>query len=336
MASINNDPIHQKMQSAFVFANSLSNFFRNLHIDIKHIVESSGVEIPFSSKVFTDIIKSIQFSGENLKEIFELFVQEKYRKAIEESENLREVNAKILKKIPKKQDTPKVEEKACQYEKVKIVKLETASQTDEIFVKDQEKDLCCEHSLLDSSQISSVLDNSIVNSSQTSTSKLSKIIIYHIPDNINDQKIVNAISDFNSDKTSSVKVLKTFKVRNQQKLNYIIEVTSDIAKCLIRSGRIQIGNLFFSVKRFVKVYRCFNCQSFNHLAKDCKKIRICVWCGEHHELGHCTKPVKCRNCVLNNVRNHDFNVNHPAFSHKCESLRYFIMKVRLRLNAKFA
>ena len=43
--------------------------------------------------------------------------------------------------------------------------------------------------------------------------------------------------------------------------------------------------------------RCYNCQSFGHIAKACMKGKKCERCSESHE-GTCSVAVKCANCGL--------------------------------------
>jgi Zinc knuckle len=59
------------------------------------------------------------------------------------------------------------------------------------------------------------------------------------------------------------------------------------------------------------VTQCFNCQSFGHIAANCKRQSKCVKCGGSHNTKECVKtisqPPKCSNC----------SKEHPASFRKC-------------------
>ena len=50
----------------------------------------------------------------------------------------------------------------------------------------------------------------------------------------------------------------------------------------------------------VSVTQCYNCQSFGHLAKNCRSKQKCLICGENHSHKGCqnreTRKSKCANC----------------------------------------
>lgn len=86
------------------------------------------------------------------------------------------------------------------------------------------------------------------------------------------------------------------------------------------------------VKKFVRLKRCYVCQKYGHIAKSCSKDKICGWCSESHdEKKKCEKPPKCINWIHNNRKyNHNFKINHPAFSQSCSSFKFDILNVRLK------
>ncbi len=63
--------------------------------------------------------------------------------------------------------------------------------------------------------------------------------------------------------------------------------------------------------------RCFNCNRFGHIAKNCVNTVICVKCGQSHT-GKCISPINCSNCTG----------HHPADSLECET--YLDVSNRLR------
>jgi len=49
-------------------------------------------------------------------------------------------------------------------------------------------------------------------------------------------------------------------------------------------------------ERSVRVIRCYNCQSFGHLAKFCSNKRRCEFCSGSHLHEHCSDEIRCANC----------------------------------------
>lgn len=70
--------------------------------------------------------------------------------------------------------------------------------------------------------------------------------------------------------------------------------------------------------------RCFKCQSFDHLAKDCTNSMRCSRCAGPHENSRessCdSQTVKCALCP-------DTNNSHPSFSLQCPAVRRAMQKV---------
>jgi hypothetical protein len=53
-------------------------------------------------------------------------------------------------------------------------------------------------------------------------------------------------------------------------------------------------------KRANKVIRCFKCQKFGHVARNCKHIDACITCGcDHSPEQDCTNILSCANCKGN-------------------------------------
>ena len=62
----------------------------------------------------------------------------------------------------------------------------------------------------------------------------------------------------------------------------------------------------------VKVIRCYHCQHFGHIARNCKNAVKCEFCAEsHHTNETCVHDIQCANC----------NGHHPSSSAQCPAYR---------------
>ncbi len=91
----------------------------------------------------------------------------------------------------------------------------------------------------------------------------------------------------------------------------LIELTCDnkTGADWINSGVTILGNDYrVEPKRRFRVVRCYHCQSFGHVAKNCRNPAVCCQCGSNHPNMHnCTMPANCANCQS----------AHPADSKLC-------------------
>ena len=70
----------------------------------------------------------------------------------------------------------------------------------------------------------------------------------------------------------------------------------------------NVTGIVYKVEEFrkpVSVTQCFNCQSFGHLAKNCRSKPKCLICGESHSHKGCpnkeARKPKCANCMRPHV-----------------------------------
>jgi hypothetical protein len=92
---------------------------------------------------------------------------------------------------------------------------------------------------------------------------------------------------------------------------------------------VQVGYLNVKIDPYIpNPIRCFSCQKFGHLSKNCQKPPACANCGSiEHNYNSCNQPPKCLNC----------NQEHPSSSKKCEKwiLEKEIQKTKVTLNIPY-
>ena len=110
----------------------------------------------------------------------------------------------------------------------------------------------------------------------------------------------------------SVIYIRRLTRRHTEKPTHIVKIkcTENSAKQLLNTRLVINNRVCLVEKKFVRVVRCFNCQSLGHLARHCKNSRRCEVCSETHAVQEkCTSEVKC--C------NYSGNYFHPASSSVC-------------------
>lgn len=106
------------------------------------------------------------------------------------------------------------------------------------------------------------------------------------------------------------------------KANWMIGVGKEVAQFLIKKRRICIDLERYRVVGFVPIIRCFNCQTFGHIASKCEKETKCVKCAGEHLLRDCNVDSEmCVNCM--SVTDLDIDADHRADSPDCPQFKAY-------------
>lgn len=108
-----------------------------------------------------------------------------------------------------------------------------------------------------------------------------------------------------------------FGKRERPTVHWVVEVSPRIRTHLIQATRAYLDFTCHPVKDYVRLTRCFHCQDFDHLAKDCRNEVRCSNCSRAHPTEECPQnendDAQCTNCR----RAHLTAVKHTAASNKC-------------------
>ena len=74
----------------------------------------------------------------------------------------------------------------------------------------------------------------------------------------------------------------------------IVDMDETAAMTLLRKGRIKIGYFSYRVRKRIVVPRCFRCQGFGHLKKDCKDEERSALCRKYGKPDHTARDFHAR------------------------------------------
>jgi hypothetical protein len=166
-----------------------------------------------------------------------------------------------------------------------------------------------------------------------------RIILHKVPTEIQQTEILHHIFTQNIDiknnftdfqefcKTASVirPIMKTYGTNTT---DWILEVTPVTRNLLIKIGKLYIQWTIISLEDFIEVRRCFKCQDYGHIARNCtSKLTYCPHCAGQHDSKTCPnldKQAKCINCSRHNkirpLAKNPYSTDHKAYSNSCPIL----------------
>ena len=98
-----------------------------------------------------------------------------------------------------------------------------------------------------------------------------------------------------------------------------ITSTKPLTDNLLKEGILIFGNRYNCQTYKKPTVRCYNCQSFGHIAKFCQKRRCCQTCGlDHPHNNICDQPQYCINCN---------KPGHPSNSRTCPTYLALIKQI---------
>lgn len=148
----------------------------------------------------------------------------------------------------------------------------------------------------------------------------SKIIIFNIPENLEDNFIISKmceISKLENSKENVQIVSKLGSRKFENSVHLVLEMPKKNSFELLKKGFIYLGFKKFLLQKYITMKRCTKCQSLDHTLKNCSsKFSICCYCGINHDANtNCrNKPPTCINCKK---FKHIYNIHHTANDLKC-------------------
>lgn len=148
------------------------------------------------------------------------------------------------------------------------------------------------------------------------------------------QELIRKQNDFipeNSDLKLITILDKSTKER--QNYTYIFETDPTTYNVLLNREKITIGWDRCRVFENIHISRCFKCLGFNHKAKECTRLRMCLKCSQDHDIKECKSTrEECGNCRWANENlKMELNTEHHANSWDCKVLQRRVERARQRI-----
>lgn len=166
------------------------------------------------------------------------------------------------------------------------------------------------------------------------TSNLRKIIIFGIPEVMQEQEIIEKIKqDYHGIK--DINIYKILKRNGKKHYQLVLEVDAHIAQYLVEMGWLQMEFYSFKISKYSPIIRCSHCQMFGHNQVNCNFRPVCAFCAHEHPTNECPNnsskhKLKCINCTEKRID----NKNHPANSASCPVYQEYFTRRNLILNGR--
>lgn len=126
-----------------------------------------------------------------------------------------------------------------------------------------------------------------------------------------------------SNNSFKLQILRKMQVVNRR-FNIIFETDSDTYNSLMIRQKMNLGWNRCWIYDDYGIVRCYNCNKYGHLQKECKDKKTCAKCAGEHDVKDCQgNPVKCINCVASNEKYKlNLKTNHIVWDHsECETYK---------------
>ena len=149
-------------------------------------------------------------------------------------------------------------------------------------------------------------------------------MLHNVPGDITSEELIDAIINQNLDNniaSTDIKAIIRLTIRGSTFVNWVLEVKPVVRNKICKLSRVYINWTSVRVTDYIRILRCYNCQRFGHMARDCKSTQICSSCSdEGHDQKDCNNVDKilcCPNCKRDGLEG--IHLNHSASSKECKT-----------------
>ena len=171
------------------------------------------------------------------------------------------------------------------------------------------------------------------------------MILKGIPNDVNEDQLVEVIKHQNTHINHSIKNDEDLKFRfkrknysrtsSEKQYNAVVEVSPEVRAAILKEQRVAIDFVRVHAEDFSVFSQCYKCLGFGHIQTKCDKTAKCARCAQDHltiectitpeDLNKKTKTAKCYNCEQQNMKTtgKKSSTDHCATSKTCEVLRAY-------------
>jgi hypothetical protein len=175
-----------------------------------------------------------------------------------------------------------------------------------------------------------------------------RLVTNIIEDIVNKNKEIKAFFEDNTTEDINNHLVCKFKFKKRDKDSnekttgpntWVLEISPAIRKIIIKSRTIFVGFKSCRYSEYLQITRCYNCNGFGHISKDCTQNTIsCGFCGQLHDSKVCDRKkvqLFCVNCDRFNKSTKSskkLQTNHSVLSEECESFKRIKNIVNSKVN----
>jgi hypothetical protein len=131
-------------------------------------------------------------------------------------------------------------------------------------------------------------------------------------------------------------IIRRYEVKNKRAEKFIMEINEDLLDHIKEKqmNKIYVGWVKIAIRRHIQIIKCYRCQGYGHISKECTKKMACSRCSDHHRYDQCTSNVDyCANCYYSNLKyNTQYDPYHQAHDiRKCQIYRDVFRSVQKRM-----
>lgn len=163
--------------------------------------------------------------------------------------------------------------------------------------------------------------------------KMPRIKIVGFEEEYDEQELISRLKRQNIGTITTDSEIKLIVSKKMVKTHFaIIECDPGTYAKVIQDGE---GRLYLDCRscrcyEYLGVIRCYNCNGYNHIFKDCKERKLCANCGNSgHDAKDCKNNPECSNCKLCNTKYKlNLKTTHGVYDVQCPTYQRYQDKER--------
>lgn len=152
------------------------------------------------------------------------------------------------------------------------------------------------------------------------------LIFRDIPKSWCNPLYINSLMCRNNELKEFAKKLEVIRISKRHDVAFVKCENEYTYSQILAKKKLRLDWSVIHVQPYVDLRRCFKCQQYNHIAKECTNKIACAQCGGEHDVKDC---VSTSTCCVNCIRARtEGPKNHCSWSHECPVLQSQARKIK--------